>query len=425
MLGDLEGAMVDFMTCVSHHPTNLEALKRSGQILSAAGNHMQALENMNKAIELSCPDYDFTKEGEEGEEESKRSQLFDSDVLDLMMQRGVSLHKAGDHSRALKDLVRVNNSLDSSSSSSSLINSQIPSDKNSNFREQQRVQMKGMVLNYLGMIRAQLGDIQESEAYYNQAIQFNPVSSQEPLLHLGQLLKDVCENDRAIRTFDKLISAIKRSTRMTSNNSNDPQQQAQQQQQGGTSITQALYLKGVTLYADGRPEEAKSVLKKAWRSVTEIELAMNKGMVTQIGMYWALSNQALGLFEEALTIYDKVLEKDPNAICWLNREVSIQFWKHLDTSCSTYHFENVVNPFLKEGWCKRFKPSQISHYSTILPTGVSPPSSLQLPPDMCDQLHPSLDSSILRIACMIGPNIQLQCKGFSANKVSKYCSMIC
>ena len=128
-----------FTKCISCDPTISDAWKRRGQVRTAQGELVESLNDLNQAIKLNSKD------------------------ADAYMQRGLTYQITKDFQLALNDFRQI------------VVN-------NSSFEK------NAMLLNYIGMCEAQLGNLDVSISHYTKALEIDP-DYKEAAMNLAQMRK--------------------------------------------------------------------------------------------------------------------------------------------------------------------------------------------------------------------------------------------
>ncbi|KAL3144958.1 hypothetical protein ABBQ32_003464 [Trebouxia sp. C0010 RCD-2024] len=153
---ELQGAVEDFTLAVEHAPTFADGWKRRGQARSAMGQHQEALEDLQHAIDL-FPDTDAKAE--------------------CHTERGMVYQKLHDFARAVKDL-----------------------------KQAVKYQPKNLqAWNLLGLCQTSMGDIQDGIRAYQRAIDLQP-HHKEAWVNMAQARKEYGHVAEAEAAFTKALS---------------------------------------------------------------------------------------------------------------------------------------------------------------------------------------------------------------------------
>ncbi|KNC48184.1 TPR repeat protein [Thecamonas trahens ATCC 50062] len=272
-----------------------------------------------------------------------------SDDPDARQQRGVLLHKMRNYRRAQVDL-----------RAALTANNADP-----------------VAWNFLGLCLNSMGQCAKAVTAYTRALDLDP-SFKEALVNLGSSYRELANYKLAMKHFDAVVAL-------------DP------------CYLHGRYLRGLTRYGAGELRAAITDLAAA------ASLDPSAKDATKLH---AVALHALGRYSEALAAYNGVLAHHPSDPAWYQRELLIAVLPHLETPLRTFSLDRAMDPYFKEGWCKRHSPALLLEY-TPLPT----PSAKTLAAasvDLDAPLAPELGPMVV-LADALSVRLQYHAPGFMTN----------
>jgi len=268
--------------------------------------------------------------------------------LEVYHQRGLVFFKLKDYRRAAKDF-RAVTALDASHKLS---------------------------WNHLGLCLNALGDSSAALASYRRALEIDP-EFKEAYSNMAQSYKDYGDYTQAEKFFNKALSY-------------DPK------------FVAALHLRSLAHYSVGAHQAALKDLKSV--------LKINPQHGECRHMY-AVTLHSIGQFRKATRHYVLAYKesKKKNYLAWYQLQVALWVHHHLDTPWCEFNIDRTLDPYFKEGWCKRLAPDSLTSYPEQAPL------SAQIADVSPDQMSATA-RSLLATAQPYGELLQLRCRGYLPNR---------
>ena len=292
MLGHYPDAVQCFTKALKRDPKLADAWKRRGQVQAARGGEVYlraALADLDKALELD-PGVNPGAAGGTAPGGLRARLLADADIRS---QRGSVLHRLKDFKLAILEF--------------DLFVLQEPA--------------SAVGWNYVGLCRAQLGDLDLAFGAYRHALELDP-KFKEAKINEAQLLREAGDGPRSLHAFGEALTMDR-------------------------GHVQTWHLRGLLHHGLGRPLDAIIDFENAV-AVTGSHAASQH----MIG----LCLQSLGRFRSAAAALDALLLAEPGHHGWYSREMCSYYLSVLDSPLDGFNADDEMNPYFKDAMCKRHDP---------------------------------------------------------------------
>eukprot|EP00026_Physarum_polycephalum_P002160 Phypoly_transcript_02165.p1 GENE.Phypoly_transcript_02165~~Phypoly_transcript_02165.p1 ORF type:complete len:924 (+),score=154.83 Phypoly_transcript_02165:113-2884(+) len=228
--------------------------------------------------------------------------------------------------------------------------------------------------NHMGLCLNALGMAHEAIEAHARAIGIDP-QFKEAWANMAQASRDLGMHEKAAQLFDKSLEI-------------DPR------------YTHSFHLRGLLRFGVGEHKRALDDLNIA------VQLAPNNKDFRHMR---AVAAQGLGLLTKAATDYSILFSGKPDHVAWYQYEVTLFVHHKLDKDLSSFNIDKEMDPYFKEGWCKRNHPATLSKYKS------QPPLNPKIPD--VSPVAPSPDEKILiQEAGILGALLQYHAEGYLPNK---------
>ena len=182
--------------------------------------------------------------------------------------------------------------------------------------------------NFIGLCESAVGDTAAAVKAFDRAIALaeeGGASFKEAWANRAQAHRDAGDGRRALRDFAQAVRL-------------DP------------SSTQALHLQGLCRHGLGLHARALDSFNAA---LLHDPADANNRLLSGLCLH------TMGALSEALVSYALLLEADAEHAAWFHREWARYLLRRLDGRLDGMSMDRDLDPYLKEAWCKRAKPSEL------------------------------------------------------------------
>ena len=248
----------------------------------------------------------------------------------------------------------------------------------SDFREATRLHpLRATSWNSLGLCLTATGSAADAIDACARAVTIQP-TFKEAWINIGQVWRELGVFDKALQLFEKALEI-------------DPR------------YRQTYFLKGMLFFLTGR--HAKSAVD--FDSAIELlGTDVSSNSAQEVYHMRAVVNHGLGRISLAVQDYDCVVSVAPSHVAWYQRECALFVLSHLDDALLSFNYDDGMDPYFKEAWCKRHHPATLSRYK---------PQSRDCLSFTKDVSGPMPQNPILSLALAVGRVLQYDSPGFIVN----------
>ena len=234
--------------------------------------------------------------------------------------------------------------------------------------------------NFLGLCLNAMGSCAKAIAAYAKALELDG-SFKEALVNMGSSHRELAQFSRAMAVFDAVVDL-------------DPE------------YVHGRYLRGLALYSSG----------KLARAVADLHIGTTLDPTAkEAPKLLGVALHALGRYTDALKAYDVVLATYPNSTAWYQAQILLHLIPVIDQPLRDSSLDLRLDPYFKEGWCKRNSPATLETYTPLTRPHPDVVAAASVDPEAGLHSMSPETAQIVTVADSLGVRLQYHSPGFMAN----------